>query len=114
MNKYEINEFRIGNFVRLNNPRYRPDQTGNIFRIRKLEQSDASFDNLVGLYRPGGMEFSQFMEYVESVVITPEIRSLSMANGATLTLRDELHEMQNLYFVLFGTELEFNNEIYNL
>ena len=132
MENYEL---RIGNFVRLNNPKYHPEKTGKNFMIDSIKTDDVSlidYENLpsVILY--------QYIKYIEPIELTEEwllkfgakwdsdyvaleVNKLTIRthlpnmkpasvfayfDGIRIKQLKYVHELQNLYYAINGAELK--------
>jgi hypothetical protein len=131
----ENNELRIGNFVRLNNPKYHPENTGKNFMIDSIKNDDVSlidYENLPAII------LYQYLKYIEPIELTEEwllkfgakwegdyifleINKLTIRthlpnmkpasifayfDGIKIKQLKYVHELQNLYYAINGTELK--------
>jgi len=131
----ENKELRIGNFVRLNNPKYHPENTGKNFMIDSIKADDVSlidYENLPSII------LYQYLKYIEPIELTEEwllkfgakwegdyvfleinkliIRThlpnmkpasiFAYFDGIKIKQLKYVHELQNLYYAINGTELK--------
>ena len=131
----ENNELRIGNFVRLNNPKYHPENTGKNFMVDSIKSDDVSlidYENLPAII------LYQYLKYIEPIELTEEwllkfgakwegdyvfleinkliIRThlpnmkpasiFAYFDGIKIKQLKYVHELQNLYYAINGTELK--------
>jgi hypothetical protein len=124
-------ELKIGNIVKLNNPKYRPNETGKTFSIIGF-----TFDNI--RISDGFDDFGQLPEFIEPIPLTQEIleklhpdfkvlvgKHCSVnrfklfyaetyklwrvyIDSTFITKVEFVHEWQNVYFALNGEELKLN------
>ena len=70
------NELRIGNWVKLNNPKARPKEVGNFAEVLAID-SEHSFNEHKGTVtiKPFGElnSYRQFFVFIEPIELTPEI-----------------------------------------
>ena len=130
-------ELRIGNLVLLNNPKYRPAETGKVHVIDDIRPKDAVVFELDKL--PYSVCYGQFLEYIEPLPITTDwlirfgfefvnevggwcnknhiVYQLDVGwefhpfctNDKHLQLKiNYMHQLQNLEYVLRGEDFKFN------
>ena len=129
------NELRIGNLVKLNNPKARPKEVGNFAEVLAID-SEHSFNEYKGTVtiKPFGElnSYGQFFVFIEPIELTPEILEKCGAenfpsgkndfslHGLLITWAEcrnvythngkelpNLHTLQNYIFALTGKELNY-------
>jgi hypothetical protein len=68
----KANELRIGNLVELNNPNYRPKDTGKTFHIWKIDSMDDSCNGVCAEDMPYAEVFGQFLKHIKPIPLTEE------------------------------------------
>lgn len=63
------NEFRIGNFIKINNPTYRESQVGHICRINEIREDGLNLTDVDMSSRP---TFGQLWKFIEPIKLTEE------------------------------------------
>lgn len=119
----DVKELRIGNWFLLNKSNVKkPYQIDSGFDIYKLDESDCADIEPIPLTEEWlikfGFEKKQFFSYDKGLlsVSLPSEDALLWRNGRTYfnswKISDApkyVHQLQNLYFALTGTELVVNN-----
>ena len=125
----QANELRVGNLVLLNNPVYRPIDTGQIHLINAITKEYASVSKLTK--EPFTDTYGQYLQYIEGIPITTEwllkFRFKKKLNDNKVSYNKHniiihfvngifteyvhqkqikyVHKLQNLFFEIRGVEL---------
>ncbi len=131
----KAHELRIGNWVEINNPEYRPNDTGKIARVVQI--SELKGDVYLEIIDQYEGYFGQFLKYIKPIPLTEQWLlefgfeksnhyKISTGKGVILVNNFEfyvysglgiaeeygfevsikyVHQLQNLYYALTGEEL---------
>lgn len=70
-NKLDYRELMIGNYVKINNPKHRPNDNGRLAITLEVRQDSVSLQLINDEY--GINSFGQLLEFIEGVPLTEEI-----------------------------------------
>jgi len=127
--KLQANELRLGNWVTVNNPEYRPKETGIPTQVTEVGRS--SKGTVIGV-EVNNEDFGQFIRFIEPIPLTEDwllkfgiienstsfstwdvptgVKELRLKKQAGYLfynglIIEHVHQLQNLYFALTSQEL---------